>query len=135
MFKDPPKPSAQALKSLPQGRSRAQDNPRGNRRNHRERRRPRASNALILGFNVRANMQASDRISPDNIQIKYCSVICDLTEEVKALLSGVLTPEIPEHFPGTACSLKSEIRRGSFSSAKKSVILARQQQIVPPGKK
>ncbi|MDR2107429.1 MAG: translation initiation factor IF-2 [Holosporaceae bacterium] len=62
----------------------------------------RASNALILGFNVRANMQARDQISLDKIQVKYYSVIYDLIDDVKALLSGMLTPEILEHFLGTA---------------------------------
>ncbi|MDR3186823.1 MAG: translation initiation factor IF-2 [Holosporaceae bacterium] len=62
----------------------------------------RASQALILCFNVRANMQARDQISRDGIQIKYYSVIYDLIDDVKALLSGLLTPDVKENILGSA---------------------------------
>jgi translation initiation factor IF-2 len=62
----------------------------------------RASNALILGFNVRANMQARDQISVNKIQVRYYSVIYDLIDDIKSMLSGMLTPEIRENFLGTA---------------------------------
>lgn len=61
-----------------------------------------ASNALILGFNVRANMQARDQIMRDKIQVKYYSIIYDLIDDIKALLSGMLTPDIKENTLGSA---------------------------------
>ncbi|MCR5224982.1 MAG: translation initiation factor IF-2 [Alphaproteobacteria bacterium] len=62
----------------------------------------RASNALILGFNVRANMQARDQILRDKIQVRYYSIIYDLIDDIKALLSGMLTPDIKEKVLGSA---------------------------------
>ncbi|MDR0968692.1 MAG: translation initiation factor IF-2 [Holosporaceae bacterium] len=62
----------------------------------------RASNAMILGFNVRPNMQARDQIARDKIQVKYYSIIYDLIDDVKALLSGLLTPDIKENVLGSA---------------------------------
>ncbi|MDR2645945.1 MAG: translation initiation factor IF-2 [Holosporaceae bacterium] len=62
----------------------------------------RASNALLMGFNIRANMQARDQIARDKIQVKYYSVIYDLINDVEALLSGLLTPDIKESILGAA---------------------------------
>lgn len=61
-----------------------------------------ASQAMILGFNVRANMQARDQISRDHITVKYYSVIYDLIDDMKALLSGMLTPDLKEKVLGSA---------------------------------
>ena len=62
----------------------------------------RASNALVLGFNVRANPQARELSRRDNIEIRYYSIIYDLTNDVKAALSGMLTPGTKESFLGNA---------------------------------
>ena len=62
----------------------------------------RASGALVLGFNVRANPQARDLARRDNIEIRYYSIIYDLTNDVKAALSGMLTPGTKENFLGNA---------------------------------
>jgi translation initiation factor IF-2 len=62
----------------------------------------RASNALVLGFNVRANPQARELARRDNIEIRYYSIIYDLTNDVKAALSGMLTPGTKENFLGYA---------------------------------
>jgi translation initiation factor IF-2 len=62
----------------------------------------RASNALLVGFNVRANVQARDQIARDKIQTKYYSVIYDLVNDVEALLSGLLTPDVKENILGSA---------------------------------
>jgi len=61
-----------------------------------------ASQAMILGFNVRANTQARDQISRDQITVKYYSVIYDLIDDMKALLSGMLTPDLKEKVLGSA---------------------------------
>jgi translation initiation factor IF-2 len=62
----------------------------------------RASSALIVGFNVRANMQARDQISRDGVKVKYYSIIYDLIDDVKNLLSGMLTPDVKENILGSA---------------------------------
>lgn len=62
----------------------------------------RASNALIIGFNVRANAQARDQISRDKIQVRYYSIIYDLIDDVKKLMSGLLAPEVKEKVLGSA---------------------------------
>ncbi len=62
----------------------------------------RASNAIIFGFNVRSNAQARDQIARDKIQVKYYSIIYDLIDNIKALMSGLLTPDIQEQVIGSA---------------------------------
>jgi translation initiation factor IF-2 len=62
----------------------------------------RASNALVLGFNVRANPQARELARRDGIEIRYYSIIYDLTNDVKAALGGMLTPSTKESFLGNA---------------------------------
>ncbi|MDE1172304.1 MAG: translation initiation factor IF-2 [Parvibaculaceae bacterium] len=61
-----------------------------------------ASNAPIIGFNVRANAQARDAARQAGIEIRYYSVIYDLVDDVKAAMSGLLTPELRETFLGNA---------------------------------
>lgn len=61
-----------------------------------------ASNALIIGFNVRANPQARDLADKSGIEIRYYSIIYNVLDDVKALLSGLLTPTLKENFLGYA---------------------------------
>ncbi|GJM03249.1 MAG: translation initiation factor IF-2 [Rhodomicrobium sp.] len=61
-----------------------------------------ASEAIIFGFNVRANSQARAAAQSAGIEIRYYSVIYDLVDEVKAAMSGLLDPTIKEHFIGNA---------------------------------
>lgn len=61
-----------------------------------------ASNALIVGFNVRANPQARDIAGRDGIEIRYYSIIYDIIDDVRALLSGMLSPILHENFLGYA---------------------------------
>ena len=61
-----------------------------------------ASQALILGFNVRANKQAREAAERDGVAIKYYSVIYDLVDEVKAAMAGQLGPELRENLLGVA---------------------------------
>jgi len=61
-----------------------------------------ASDAIIIGFNVRANKQASDLASRDGIEIRYYNIIYDLIEDVKGAMSGLLAPERRETFIGYA---------------------------------
>ena len=61
-----------------------------------------ASNAMLLGFNVRSSAQAKDQIARDQLRVKYYSIIYDLIDDVKALLSGMLTPDTRENVLGSA---------------------------------
>ena len=62
----------------------------------------RASNALIIGFNVRANPQARDLAKRDNVDIRYYSIIYDAVDDVKRMMSGLLDPIYQEKFIGYA---------------------------------
>ena len=61
-----------------------------------------ASKAIIIGFNVRANKQASDLAVREGIEIRYYNIIYDLVDDVKAAMSGMLKPERRETFIGNA---------------------------------
>ncbi|PQA74308.1 translation initiation factor IF-2 [Brucella oryzae] len=61
-----------------------------------------ASNAAIIGFNVRANKQARDAADQQGIEIRYYNIIYDLIDDVKAAMSGLLSPERRETFLGNA---------------------------------
>jgi len=61
-----------------------------------------ASNAAIIGFNVRANAQARTASERAGIEIRYYNIIYDLVDDVKAAMSGLLSPERRETFLGNA---------------------------------
>ncbi len=61
-----------------------------------------ASQALIVGFNVRANNQARKVAETEGIEIRYYNVIYNLLEEVKGAMTGMLAPVIREQVLGTA---------------------------------
>ena len=61
-----------------------------------------ASNAAIIGFNVRANSQARTLAEREGIEIRYYNIIYDLVDDVKAAMSGLLSPERRETFLGNA---------------------------------
>ncbi len=61
-----------------------------------------ASKAPVIGFNVRANKQARDEAERDGVEIRYYSVIYDLIDDIKGVLSGMLEPELRETFLGNA---------------------------------
>src|SRR6266566_960036 len=61
-----------------------------------------ASGAAIIGFNVRANMQARERARRDGVEIRYYNIIYNVLDDVKAVLSGMLAPETRERFLGNA---------------------------------
>ncbi|MCM2291750.1 translation initiation factor IF-2 [Allorhizobium sp. BGMRC 0089] len=61
-----------------------------------------ASNAAIIGFNVRANAQARTAAERTGTEIRYYNIIYDLVDDVKAAMSGLLSPERRETFLGNA---------------------------------
>jgi translation initiation factor IF-2 len=58
--------------------------------------------APVIGFNVRANVQARNAAASDGLEIRYYAVIYDLVDDIKAVMSGMLAPTIREHFLGNA---------------------------------
>jgi translation initiation factor IF-2 len=61
-----------------------------------------ASEALVIGFNVRANPQAREMARRDGVDIRYYSIIYDVAEDVRRVLSGMLEPTYQEKFIGYA---------------------------------
>jgi translation initiation factor IF-2 len=61
-----------------------------------------STNAVIIGFNVRANPQARDLARRDGVEIRYYSIIYDVIDDMRAALSGMLAPTLRERFLGNA---------------------------------
>ena len=61
-----------------------------------------ASDAVIFGFNVRANKQARELATQTGREIRYYNIIYDLVDDVKAAMSGLLDPTLRETFLGNA---------------------------------
>jgi translation initiation factor IF-2 len=61
-----------------------------------------ASNAVIIGFNVRADASARNTIKESNVDVRYYSIIYEAIDDVKAALGGLLAPEIRENIVGLA---------------------------------
>jgi translation initiation factor IF-2 len=61
-----------------------------------------ASNAVIIGFNVRANPQARDLARRDGVEIRYYSIIYDVIDDLKKAMGGLLSPTRRERFLGNA---------------------------------
>ncbi|PRJ58693.1 translation initiation factor IF-2 [Haemophilus influenzae] len=61
-----------------------------------------ASNAIIVGFNVRADATARRVIEAENIDLHYYSIIYELLNEIKAAMSGMLEPEFKQEIIGLA---------------------------------
>ena len=62
----------------------------------------RASDALVIGFNVRANPQAREMAKRDQVAIKYYSIIYNVIDDVKAAISGLESPVLEEKILGHA---------------------------------
>ncbi len=61
-----------------------------------------ASHAMLIGFNVRANQQAREMAKRDGVEIRYYSIIYNVIDDVKQALSGMLAPTMRENFLGNA---------------------------------
>lgn len=60
-----------------------------------------ASGALVIGFNVRANNLASTEIAKNKVDVRYYSIIYNLIDDVKSIMSGMLSPTIREEYIGS----------------------------------
>src|SRR6201999_2279136 len=61
-----------------------------------------SSGAAIIGFNVRAHKEAREAAERENVDIRYYNIIYNLVDDVKAAMSGLLTPEKRETMLGNA---------------------------------
>ena len=61
-----------------------------------------ASNAMVVGFNVRANVQARELAEKENIDIRYYNIIYNVIDDAKSILSGLLAPTKREEYLGQA---------------------------------
>ncbi len=61
-----------------------------------------ASDAIILGFNVRADASARRIIEQESVDLRYYSVIYSLIDEIKSAMSGMLKPEYKQEIMGLA---------------------------------
>ena len=60
------------------------------------------SKAMIVGFNVRADKTSKEIIDNEGLQLRYYNVIYNLLDDVKAIMGGMLSPEIREEILGVA---------------------------------
>jgi translation initiation factor IF-2 len=60
------------------------------------------SKAMIIGFNVRADKVARDIVENEGLQMHYYNIIYNLIDDVKAIMGGMLSPEIREEIVGVA---------------------------------
>ena len=61
-----------------------------------------ATGAVIVGFNVRATPPARDLARRDGVEIRYYAIIYDVIDDMRAALSGMLSPTLRERFLGNA---------------------------------
>ncbi len=74
-----------------------------------------ASQAIIIGFNVRADAVARRAAEESGVEIRYYSVIYEAIDDVKAALSGMLSPELREEIVGLA-EVKDVFRSSKFGA-------------------
>lgn len=80
-----------------------------------------ASNAVIIGFNVRAEGQNAEYAEREGVEIRYYSVIYQAIEEIEAALKGMLKPEFEEHETGTA-EIREIFRSSKFGNIAGSLV-------------
>jgi translation initiation factor IF-2 len=73
------------------------------------------SNAIMLGFNVRADAAARRVVEEKGIDLRYYSVIYELIDDVKKALSGLLSPEVTEEIIGLA-EVRDVFRSSKFGA-------------------
>jgi len=74
-----------------------------------------ASNARIIGFNVRADGSARSMIKESGLDVRYYSVIYEAIDDVRAALSGMLAPEVKEQIVGLA-EVRDVFRSSKFGT-------------------
>ena len=72
-----------------------------------------ASEAIVLGFNVRADAVAKKAADTEGVKIEYYSIIYNLIDDIKAIMGGLLSPELSENIIGIA-GVKDVFRSPKF---------------------
>jgi translation initiation factor IF-2 len=80
-----------------------------------------ASNAVIIGFNVRAEGQNAEVAEREGVEIRYYPVIYQAIEEIEAALKGMLKPEFEEVELGTA-EIREIFRSSKFGNIAGSIV-------------
>ncbi|AXH94933.1 translation initiation factor IF-2 [Ornithinimicrobium avium] len=80
-----------------------------------------ASDAIILGFNVRAEGQNADYADKEGVEIRYYSVIYQAIEDIENALKGMLKPEYEEFETGTA-EIREIFRSSKFGNVAGSLV-------------
>jgi translation initiation factor IF-2 len=80
-----------------------------------------ASNAIVIGFNVRADASARRAASERGVELNYYSIIYELIDEVKKALVGMLEPEFREHLIGLA-EVKDVFKSPEFGAVAGSIV-------------
>ncbi|MGB5327250.1 MAG: translation initiation factor IF-2 [Gammaproteobacteria bacterium] len=81
-----------------------------------------ASDAIVIGFNVRADAAAKRVAGDHGIEIRYYSVIYDIIDDIKAVMSGMLSPEQQEKIIGLA-EVKDVFRSPKFGDVAGSIVV------------
>ena len=74
-----------------------------------------ASQATMIGFNVRADAAARRLVEEEGVDLRYYSVIYDVIDDVKAAINGLLSPEIRETIVGIA-EVRDVFRSSQFGA-------------------
>jgi len=72
-----------------------------------------ASNAIVVGFNVRADAQARNVIDKEGVKLYYYSIIYDLLAEVKSAMRGLAAPQYRDKILGL-CEVRSVFRSSKY---------------------
>ncbi len=81
-----------------------------------------ASNARIIGFNVRADGSARSMIKESGTDVRYYSIIYEAIDDVKQMLSGMLAPEVKEQIVGTA-QVREVFRSSKFGTVAGCIVM------------
>lgn len=73
------------------------------------------SNAVLVGFNVRADATARKLCQEEGLELRYYSVIYDIIDDVKKAMSGLLEPELREEIVGVA-EVRDVFRSSKFGA-------------------
>jgi len=80
------------------------------------------SNAIVIGFNVRADAQARRILEDRGIEIRYYSIIYEVIDDVKKAASGLLSPEVREEIIGLA-EVRDVFRSSKFGTIAGSMVV------------
>jgi translation initiation factor IF-2 len=81
-----------------------------------------ASNARVVAFNVRADAAARSTIKDQGVDVRYYSVIYEAIDDIRAAMTGMLSPEVKENIVGLA-QVKEVFRSSKFGQVAGSVVI------------